>query len=495
MNFYDYHTLKEYIQNLWSMKAQGVDYLKGTPLELTGTLSSPKYSLKETHVSEPFVCRISHPVHQWPLVFEYISLNNNNKTVAWQMSFNSQKKQVEIYLSFYRMPPSLCYRFSWPETSIPSKKMSDPDFNEICFRKGIGVCSIKTHLDIEWLTPEYIPVYIEPFLSKLFIDQQIMMGEVIDISLDVVVCGSGTLDIFLWGDGIVTQTQQIKNSSGKQPQKIMFCLDTRRLTSLDTKVVDLYIQTNSKVVNKRNFSIPIQLNCFYYIHCYPVDQLMWLLNDVSIPISKKIQITLKGPSASINHMQINIPESLSDYITFDVLDVVKGEINFILNKNHVKPGEQIDDFIQIHFLLESNKKITAEIPVCINFPTSHSSITLNYPAKLSNDMIDVDIQNKDTKHNCFIRSLTWKNNKFSYVHPKQSNYPDQWPLIPPEKTQTLRFRLNPKKPWIFSSRIKDEITIHSNSGISPEFSQKIDLSVRPVFWQKVKDFFHGISNH
>jgi len=480
-------SLKEYIQNLWATKAQGTDYLKGTPIVSTNQLSVKKYSIKERHISESFVCRISHPSLQWPLVCEYITANN--KIIAWQMSFNPKKKQFEIYLSFDKIPSTLCYRFALPETSIPSKKMPDPDFDTINIRKGIGVCSLKTHMDIEWLTPELIPVYIEPIQSKLFIDQQTIMGEKKDISLDVNVSGNGTLDIALWGDGIVSKTQQIKKSKETQTIKISFCLDTNQLTSLDTSNIDLYIQTNSRVVNKRYFSIPIQLNNFYYIHCYPVNRINWLLDDVTTPCCQQIQIKLKGSSESGNHMQINIPETLSAYIGFEIVDVVNGKINFYLNKDQVKPGKKIDDCIHVHFLLESNKQVTAEIPVCIYLPNSHSSVSLKSPPRISNDLIRAVIQNKDKKYNCIIRSIKWKKNKFSYVCSKNSNNPDHWPIISPESSQTLHFRLNQKAPWIFSSRLKDEITIHTNSEITPEFKQKIELSIQPVVWQKIKGFF------
>jgi len=484
MKINNINKLNTYINILWSMKSQSIDYFRGSLIFKSESASSESVQIKKIDQPEtPYICKITYNDNKWPLIIEIFDKYDLPK--HFLMSFNSSENCYEIYIHFDTIPNNFYYRF----ILITNKKVvQDPQQDKVCFHRDIGICNIKDQNDIEWTAKEEIPVFAVPVKTQIFYNQNIFSGESTQIPIELTVYGIGELNLLSWGDGIVFQSQTITSEEIITNKTINILFDSNKIQPAFNNIYLLNFFTNSKVVNKRNFIIRIHLN-INFVQILPVNNIKWKIDDPSKSYIKKFQFNISNSKKPAS-IRINIPEYLSNYIRCDEKNISNGKVFFKLNAKYLKCGQKINDNIDIYSYNNSNKELLINLPVKIEFPTCNAKMNLEIDDSNKN-IIYLKIANNDKKNNFIIRSLEWTKNNFKYI--QQLKYASfySWPIVKPGEQLTLKFRLKSKQKLITSLRINDEIYVKSNSESQIHFKEKVKLIYPPKITNFIKELFNG----
>ena len=323
-------------------------------------------------------------------------------------------------------------------------------------------------------------IYIDSITNEVYCKKSYLKKYEIEVNIQLITKGKGELNIFFFGNGINSKEKIVSHEETTAKHNIRLSMDTRQIFLKKNKKMMLWIYSDSKIINKNFFKIPLNINPSR-LAFFPVVKLDWLNIAWGSIQSQCIHFYWQDTLQPCNDLEIIIPDKLKHALNVTKLYNQQDKVLFNLNSSILEPDEYIEQVVEIK--VKNNYEINQkyEIPIQIKTYSADCNISIIQrpwckPGRF--DCVIISIFNKG-KEAFKIFNLKFKYNNFL----RYANFWDltesEIPEIQPDEYKEMIFFPKAKAKWFKPLHIKDIIEISCNDKNQPLIKNKISIYIAP----------------
>ena len=329
-----------------------------------------------------------------------------------------------------------------------------------------------------WLEPDGRVPYLEPNSVDIKLNGLFSQGQKIPLRIPVRFHGEGDLRVRVMGSGVHFDQQFKLDGHHPEGQCLEIEIDTKALPARLGQRVQLYLQTDSKIPNRRAYSLWVTLD-LARLDMFPFFRLDWRDAPWGVRLEKRVEFRRRDTGEEARQVEVNIPPELACCLSAETSFEAENEVVFYLDSDRLNEGELVQGEVEVVARFDHGVTLYGLLPVLASTHTTQAALMVSKTAVPSGPVVEISFRNQGS-YPLYLSEVNWQKNRFRLARDPLG--PMDKPLLTAESGKSLRLIYEPVSSprWLLPRWVRDVLVTKSNWDENPELRKRITLFMPPA---------------